>query len=516
VVYRSNALAQEKTGEAWVNGKMIGGLVRSDLEHTEVAVFLGKNPWQSHGFPHARITLKEIARDPARSIVVIDPRLTETAELADFHLALRPGTDAWCLAALAAVIVQEDLIDRRWTAEHTVGLDEVLPVLAAVDVDAYAAICDLDAGLVRRAARRIATASSVAVFEDLGLQMGLNSTLCTYLGKFLWTLTGNFAKPGAQYIPSSMSSLGGIGRTKAKPTVTSTVERSDVRPTRVSPVVGAPIITGLVPCNVIAEEVLADHPARYRAMLIESANPVHSLADSPQWRQAMAALEFSVVIDVAMTETALLADYVLPASSQFEKWECTFFNFEFPHNVFQLRPPIVNPLPGTMPEPEIHARIVEAIGALDGIDLEPLRRTAERNRAEFAEAFNAFMSEHPELGGLTPVILYRTLGPALPGDAAAAALLWGAAQHCAQTYRPSVEAAGYHGDGTALGDNLFDAIITSPSGITFTVDEYDAAWTRVRTPGGMIHLANQRMLDATRDLATTPPPGSDPDYPLVL
>ena len=98
--YRSNALAQEKTGEFWVNGKMLGGYVRGDFEHAEVAVFVGKNPWQSHSFPHARTTLKEIARDPNRSMVVIDPRRTETAELADFHLALRPGTDAWCLAAL--------------------------------------------------------------------------------------------------------------------------------------------------------------------------------------------------------------------------------------------------------------------------------------------------------------------------------------------------------------------------------------------------------------------------------
>ena len=508
VVYRSNALAQEKTGEAWVNGKMIGGLVRSDIEHTEVAVFLGKNPWQSHGFPHARTTLKEIARDPHRSIVVIDPRSTETAELADFHLALRPGTDAWCLAALAAVIVQEDLVDRRWVAEHTVGLDAVEPVLGAIDIDAYAAICDLDPDLVRRAARRIANASSVAVFEDLGLQMGLNSTLSTYLGKFLWTLTGNFAKPGAQYIPTSMATLGGIARPKAAST--------SVRPPKVSPVIGAPIITGLVPCNVIAEEVLTDHPDRYRAMLIESANPVHSLADSPQWRAAMAALEFSVVIDVAMTETAQLADYVLPASSQFEKWECTFFNFEFPHNVFQLRPPLVDALPGTLAEPEIHARLVEAIGALDGVDLEPLRRIAASNRPAFAGALATFISEHPDLDGLLPVILYRTLGPALPGDAAAAALLWGAAHNCAQSFRPSVEAAGYHGDGTELGDDLFDAIISSPSGVTFTVDEYDTAWSRVRTPGGMINLANERMLAATRALDDTPPPASDPDFPLVL
>ena len=205
--YRSNALAQEKTGEFWVNGKTAGGYTRGDIEHAEVAVFVGKNPWQSHSFPRARTTLKEIARDPNRSIVVLDPRRTETAELADFHLALRPGTDAWCLTALVAVIVQEDLLDRRWLAEHTVGLEHIEPVLAAVDVDAYAEICDLDPDLLRRAARRIATASGVAVFEDLGVQMNLHSTLCSYLDKLIWLLTGNFANPGGQYVPTSLVAL---------------------------------------------------------------------------------------------------------------------------------------------------------------------------------------------------------------------------------------------------------------------------------------------------------------------
>ena len=93
--FRSNALAQEKTGEFWVNAKLFGAHVRGDVEHAEVAVFVGKNPYQSHSIPRARTTLKEMARDPARSIVVLDPRRTETAELAEFHLQVRPGTDAW-------------------------------------------------------------------------------------------------------------------------------------------------------------------------------------------------------------------------------------------------------------------------------------------------------------------------------------------------------------------------------------------------------------------------------------
>jgi anaerobic selenocysteine-containing dehydrogenase len=503
--YRSSALAQEKTGEFWVNGKLLGAYTRGDLEHAEVAVFVGKNPWQSHSFPHARSTLKEIARDPQRSMVVIDPRHTETAELADFHLQVRPGTDAWCFAALAAVLVQEDLLDRDWLSEHATGLGALEPTLSSVDIDAYATICDVDAELMRRTARRIASASSVAVFEDLGIQMGLNSTLVSYLNKLLWVLTGNFGNVGGHFVPTSIVDIGGGGSAGKRP-----------GGGRRSPVADALIISGLVPCNVIPDEILTDHPDRYRAMLIESANPAHSLADSPRMREALQALEFVVVIDVAMTETAQLADYVLPASSQFEKWEATFFNFDFPRNVFHLRRPVVEPMEGTLPESEIHARIVEALGALDGLDLAPLADAAQHSRADFGALLMDFLGEHPDAAALLPVILYRTLGPALPNGAASAALLWGATQRSAAAHRPSLERAGFQGEGAELGDALFDAILNSPSGVTFSVDEPEDNWARVRTPGGRFDLNNEAMIAAAAALGTTAPPGVDAQFPLVL
>src|SRR5205823_13634240 len=102
--------------------------------------------------------------------------------------------------------------------------------------------------------------------------------------------------------------------------------------------------------------------------------------DSRRMRQALSALDLLVVIDVTMTETARLAHYVLPAASQFEKWEATFFNLEFPRNVFQLRAPVLDPLPGTLPEAEIHRLLVRAIGALHDDDLRELHEAAARGR----------------------------------------------------------------------------------------------------------------------------------------
>ena len=271
--YKSSALAQEKTGEMWVSGHMFGAFTRGDFKHCEVAMFIGKNPWFSHGVPRARVTLKEIAKDPKRTMIVIDPRKSKTAEMADIHLQVKPGKDAWLLSAMAAILLQEDLIDHGWIAEHCDGIEPVVAALNAVSISGNCKIAGVTEDLVRRAARRVASAKSVASYEDLGVQMNRHSTLVSYLHRFLWVLTGNLAKVGAQYSPTPMVSLAGsAGRGQPKD--------------RRSPVADARIIAGLVPCNVIAEEILTDHPKRYRAMIVESGNPAHSLADSQRVREA--------------------------------------------------------------------------------------------------------------------------------------------------------------------------------------------------------------------------------------
>jgi formate dehydrogenase len=491
--YRSNALAQEKTGEHWVDAHLYGGHTRGEFEHAEVSVFIGKNPWMSQSFPRARVILNEIAKDPARSMIVIDPVVTDTAKLADFHLRVRPGTDAWCLAALAAVLVQEQLCDETFLAEHVNGVEAVRDVLADVPIGDYAHRCGVGEQLLRAAARRIASASSVSVFEDLGVQHAPNSTLCSYLNKLLWILTGNFAKRGAQHLHSSLAPLfgvGGVGRT---------------------PVTGAPIIAGLVPSNVVPQEILTDHPARLRGMIVESSNPAHSVADSVAVREALESLELLVVIDVAMTETARLADYVLPAASQFEKPEATFFNLEFPHNTFHLRHPLMDPLPGTLAEPEIWARLVRALGVVDDEELTPLRRAAAEGLDAYAQAFLVAVSANPGLGRVLPFVLYETLGPALPEGLAGAAALWGLAQKTAMAYPEAVRRAG-HTDGNAL----FEAILSGRSGVTFSVHEYSDDFALISHADHQIAVEMPEMLDEVRGLRSAPTGHTSPEFPMVL
>ena len=511
--YRSGALAQEKMGEWYVDSRLYGGHTRGDFEHAEVAVFVGKNPWQSQSFPRARVTLRELSRDPSRSLIVIDPVRTETAELADFHLRVRPGTDAWALAALLGTIVQEGLADGAFLVAHTNGSEPVLSALASVPVASCADRCDVAEDLLRAAARRIAGADSVSTFEDLGIQQGPHSVLCSYLQKLLWLITGNYARPGGMHLHSWLQALARHGVDYPR-----------------TPVTGTPIIGGLVPCNVIAEEILTDHPARMRAMLIESSNPAHSLADSKRFREALESLELVVAIDVAMTETARHADYVLPAASQFEKWEATFFNLEFPRNTFHLRAPLLEPLAGTLPEPEIYKLLMRELRVVPEDRLEELRAAARAGRGEFARAFMEATVADAALSGVAAYILYETLGPTLRApagdpdgaeslDAASAAALWGLAHRCAMKYPDAVRRAG-HADGEAL----FDAMLSGRSGITLTLDDYEDAWAYVSHPDKRIALEIPELLAELAALSAPDANGAaatverftSPELPFVL
>ncbi|MDJ0962485.1 MAG: molybdopterin-dependent oxidoreductase [Acidimicrobiia bacterium] len=503
VLYESNSIAQEKTGEVWVEVNMLGAHTRPELSKSEVAIFVGKNPWQSHSFPAARRTLKAIANDPERALIVFDPKRTKTAELADFHIQLRPGTDAFCIAAILGILVRDELVDTEFLDRHVTDRAALVDALRTVPIDDYATRCDVPVAQLEAVAQRLSKAKSIGSFEDLGIEQGPNSTLVSYLQRLLWVLNGSFAKPGANQ-PHSWLGMRG-SRRPATPGLDRT------------PVTGARVITGLVPCNSIPEEILTDHPDRFRAMIIESSNPVHSLADSKKFREAMRALEFSVVIDVAMTETARQADIVLPASSAYEKCEASFFTFHFPDNVFYLRKPIVEPLPGTLAEPEIYARIAEKMGLYDLDALQPLVDAAKHGRSTFAHAYAEFIGNNPPAYALSPLILYRTLGPTLPAGLDGAAALWELACNVAEANPVQVERAGSDpAAAESLGGALFDRILESDDGVVFTQHDYDEVWDLMFTWDEQLRVDNPEMIEKLLDLSNQPTDYRSDEFPLIL
>ena len=321
----------------------------------------------------------------------------------------------------------------------------------------------------------------MVVRVELGIQQGVNSTLNSYLEKLLIMLTGSFGRKGTNQLHSWLQPLwGNSPGQKFSPT-------------------GDEVIAGLLSPNIFPDAVLGDHPDRLRGVWIDSSNPANTASNTKAVERALRSLELCVVVDVAMTETARLAHYVLPASSQYEKTEFTLFNFEFPTNYFHVRAGVVPPLEGTLPEPEIYTRLARAMGFLPGDNvLAPLREAARRSRVEFAAAFRAFIGENPSAAAVAPLVLYHTLGQTLPDGTAAAAPMWNAALLCARRSPQAVRRAIGASDDIpdqALGDALFDAIVAARQGTAITHHDYSEVWSLISHPDRKVRLAVPGMLE---------------------
>jgi len=499
-----NALSQEKTGDFWVNGHMFGSQTchtAEDVHHCDLLFVIGANPWIAHGFPNARDHLNDIRKDPTRKMIVIDPRRSETAERADLHLAGRPGTDAFLLSAILARLIQRDAVDHAFIEQHTTGYAEVRDALKRIPVEQWADAADIPLQQIEQCVDMILAAKAMTVRVELGIQQGVNSTLNSYLEKLLIMLTGSFGRKGTNQLHSWLVPLWGSSPNQR-------FAAADIE-----------VIGGLLPPNLFPDAVLSDHPDRLHAAWIDSSNPANTAANTARVEEALRALDLVVVVDVAMTETARLAHYVLPASSQYEKTEFTLFNFEFPRNYFHVRAGVVAPLEGTLPEPEIYTRLSRALGLLPGDNaLAPLREAAFRSRPAFAAELRAFMGANPQLAALGALVLYHTLGATLPDGTAAAAPLWQAAHLCAKRSPQAVRRAldaGRDVPDEMLGEVLFDTIVGSRNGAAFTEHDYDEVWSLVSHPDRKVHLAVAPMLEwlGKLDPANAIPRG---DYPFVL
>lgn len=501
------ALAQEKTGDIWVNGRLFGSQrchTTEDIEHADYVLFIGTNPFQAHGIVNARDTLKAIQKDVHRTMVVIDPRVSETAKMADIHLQVKPGTDAYLMAAMLALIVREGLHNKAFLTAHCTGFETLEKQLLEIDIEDFAKRADVPFDRVQKVARGFATAKNACVRVDLGTQHTLHTTLNAYLEKLLYLITGNFGKKGGNNL-----------HTHLLPLVSNTDERKiGVRTAKhkMFP------IGGLYPPNILPAEINHSGEDRIRAVWVDSTNPASTYADSKAYEAAFQKLELLVVVDVAMTETARLAHYILPAASQFEKLEATGFNLEFPDNFFHLRHALFSPFKTSLPEPEIYTRLLQKMGVLPQkfpfltkiAALEP-KATA---RLGYMTVLKILFARKPQLQKYASSILYISLGKTLPKNAEAAAPLLGLTLGYASKHFEAVKRAGYKGNKRTLGNTLFEAILSEKSGVILSKHQYEDVWTLIKTKDKRIHLAIPEMLAALQELPKEALTHSD--YPFIL
>ncbi|MDA2889748.1 molybdopterin-dependent oxidoreductase [Mycolicibacterium sp. BiH015] len=335
-----------------------------DLDRTDYLVIIGANPLVSNGslataadFPGK---LRRLRKRGGR-LVVIDPARTRTAELADRHLAPRPGTDAALLLAVVHVLFAENLVDLGSVADHVTGIDEVRSLATDFTPEAVAGYCGVAADDIAVLARELAAAPSAAVYGRMGTSTVEFGTLGSWLVDVVNVLTGNLDRPGGAMFPLSPVAAGPRGDRRGRGF------RTGRWRSRVS---GHPEVLSELPVAALAEEIETPGEGQIKAMITIAGNPVLSAPDGDRLDRALERVEFMVSVDPYLNETTRHADVILPPPPPSRSPHFDFaLNGLAVRNNARYSPPAL-PLDGRPDEAEILSRIALVLYGI-GYDADP-------------------------------------------------------------------------------------------------------------------------------------------------
>ncbi len=502
--YHYNAIAQELTGMFWVNGRVFGKQYIPSIpddHETDMLVSVGWTGWMSNQMPQTRRHLKRISDDPDKLLVVIDPRMSETAERANIHLPIRPGTDALFARAAISIVLKEGWHDQEYVEKHVTGFEEILHLFKDFDAKAASEVCGLEYEKVEDFARLFASRNS-SVHTDLGMFMNRHSTVTSYLWAVLTAICGRACVRGGNIIPGCLMPIG------------SHSDERDERTWRTT-ATDFPAIMGYFPPNVMPEEILSGRDDRLRAVIVSGANPLRSYADTSAYEKAFSELDLLVTVEVAMSETAQLSHYVLPARSAYEKWDSSFFAWNFPEVYFQLRRPVCKPVGDCLEESEIFIRLSEKLGLVPEIP-DDLKNTAAGERANFMLSLMDYLGKNPSAMKMVPVIVARTLGPVLGSNNLAA--LWGLLQTAPPSLRENAARAGFD-PGPGMGEEIFKALLDKPEGIWIGKCDPENNLDQVKTEDGRINVSIPELYDWVRSIDAASEEkalAGNEEYPFIL
>ena len=282
-----------------------------DLARTDFLLVVGANPLVSHGSvltaPRIKDKLHAITERGGR-VVVVDPRRSETARAFE-HVSLHPDSDSWLLLSMLEVIFSEGLEDREAIERQSTGADELRELATGITPEETEARTGVAADEVRKLARDLATAERAAVYGRTGSCLGRNGTLVAFLLDALNVVTGNLDREGGAMFGdppidfTRVTELVGLG-TYAK-----------VR----SRVGDLPEVLGSLPASVMAKEMTTPGKGQIKAMFFSAGNPVSSVPNGDELEAAIETTELSVSIDLYVTETSRHCDFVLPATTMYER-----------------------------------------------------------------------------------------------------------------------------------------------------------------------------------------------------
>ncbi len=350
----------KQLASGWMFGHWLSVAV-PDLSRTELMVVLGANPMASNGsmwtVPDFRGKAKALQARGGK-LIVIDPRRTETAELADAHHFIRPGGDAFLLLGIVQTLFAEGLVRLGRIAPHVDGVAAIEAAVAELTPERVAARCGMPAATIRELARMLATTERAVLYGRIGTCTQEYGTLASWLIDVVNALTGHLDEPGgamfAKAAAFAPNTLGPPGRGKGVPT--------GRRTSRVS---GAPEVFGEFPITCLAEEIETPGDGQVRALIAIAGNPVLSAPNGPRIAAALAKLELMISFDIYLNETSQHADVILPGYSALADHH---FDVAFPQlqwrNTARYSAPLVAPPAGHPAEWEMLVRLIGIVRGL--------------------------------------------------------------------------------------------------------------------------------------------------------
>ncbi|MBG4659094.1 molybdopterin oxidoreductase family protein [Pseudomonas aeruginosa] len=380
-----------------------------DIDHTDFMLVLGGNPLASNGsimtVPDVEKRLKALKARGGR-LVVVDPRRSETAAIADRHLFIRPGQDAALLLGILNTLCEENL--GRPTPLPVDGLERVREAVAVFDAESMSVRCGVPAESIRQLARDFAAAERAVCYGRMGVSTQAFGTLCQWLVQLINLVTGNLDRVGGALCTSPALDLGAstsgghFGRWRSR-------------------VSGLPEYGGELPVAALAEEILGEGEGQVRALVTVAGNPVLSTPNGRRLEQALDGLEFMLSIDLYINETTRYADLILPPTAPLEHDHYdTTFNVFAVRNVTRFNEAVLPRPEGALHDWEIFVGLARAFAARNGLELKPtlepqqmidlgLRAGAYGDRSEHRLSL-ATLREHPhgiDLGPLRPNLAPR-------------------------------------------------------------------------------------------------------------
>ncbi len=362
-IYSASTLDQmpKQVSSALLFGEMLS-IPIPDVDRTDYLLILGANPLVSNGSlmtaPDMRGRLRAL-RARGGKVVVIDPRRTRTADEADAHHFIRPGTDALLLAAMAQTILAEQLARPGRLADYTAGMDAVAAALRDFTPEVVAETCGIAAETIRRLARDLAAAPSAAVYGRIGTCTQEFGTLASWLVDVLNILTGNLDRVGGALFPRAAA---GARNTSGAPGKGRGMRQSSIR----SRVRGLPQIFGELPTATLADEILTPGAGQVRALITVAGNPALSAPDAERLQDAFGQLDFMVSVDPYLNETTRYAHVILPPPSPLERshYDIAFSQLAI-HNVARYSPAVFPRAEGSLAEWEILLSLTAIIMGMD-------------------------------------------------------------------------------------------------------------------------------------------------------